>query len=99
MLLVSPGPTQRKRIELQTVSRQNNGVPKGTIPGQLACPDQRAALVLVPLCAITVMCSRYCRRNSSILLPAAYHCLKQFSRCHFKKCGCGRSDRRRGSSA
>ena len=29
----------------------------------------------------------------------ADHCLKRFSRCHFKKCGCGRSDKRRGSRA
>ena len=34
-----------------------------------------------------------------ITTALAYHCLKRCSRCHLKKCGCGRSDMRCGASA
>jgi len=34
-----------------------------------------------------------------LIHPTSCHCLKQCSRCHLRKCGCGRSDIRRGESA
>ena len=85
------------------------------IPKEETAPFGRVqpmcSLLSEPVGRVSECVTRHCKHDSMSergglrlrLTPpqatARYHCLKQCSRCHLKKCGCGRSDMRRGASA